>query len=134
MLATKCNAQLVMFMELTPRLSRELKTITAMVRLYCRDHHNCPTAELCEECKNFLKYAEQRLSHCPFGEDKPTCGKCTVHCYKQAMQDKARQIMRYSGPRMVWNHPLLAFYHLLDGRKKAPDLRSFRQTKKKHQS
>ncbi|MFW2365981.1 MAG: nitrous oxide-stimulated promoter family protein, partial [Desulforhopalus sp.] len=53
-----------------------------------------------------------------FQQDKPTCGNCTIHCYKQDMRDKVRKVMRYSGPKMIRFHPLLAFFHLLDSRKK----------------
>ncbi len=108
----------------SPRLARELKTITAMVEIYCHNQHNFPKGSVCKACTEFLEYAEQRLSHCPFKEQKPTCGKCTIHCYNKAMQTKAKQLMRYSGPRMLWNHPIMAFFHLLDGKRKVPDLRS----------
>ncbi len=134
MRAAGSQPQQVTYMQLSPRLAREFKTITAMVSLYCRGNHQSPTGEMCKECRAFLNYARKRLSRCPFSEQKPTCGKCTVHCYSKEMQDEARQIMRYSGPKMVWHHPLLALYHLLDGRRKAPELRSVRQARKKHQS
>jgi uncharacterized protein YbbK (DUF523 family) len=117
-------------MLLSPRLARELKTITAMVKIYCRNHHNFSKETVCEGCTVFLEYAEQRLSHCPFKEQKPTCGKCTIHCYNKEMQAKARQIMRYSGPRMLWNHPIMAFFHLLDGKKRVPNPRFCRKTEK----
>lgn len=110
-------------MLLPHRLARELKTITAMVKIYCRNHHNLSKRALCKDCGDFLIYAEQRLSRCPFKEQKPTCGKCTIHCYNSAMQTKAKQIMRHSGPRMIWNHPIMALFHLLDGKKRIPDLR-----------
>ena len=35
-----------------------------------------------------------------------------------------REVMRFAGPRMVWRHPYLAIRHLLDERKKIPDLPS----------
>ncbi len=110
-------------MPLSARLDREFKTISAMVKIYCRQHHDHPVTragELCEDCSQFLEYAGQRLAHCPFAEQKPTCGNCTIHCYRQEMRAKAKQIMRYSGPRMLWRHPIMAFFHLLDGRKKPP--------------
>lgn len=116
-----------------PRLSRELKTIAAMVKIYCRKHHTGLKGSICKDCKDFLNYAEQRLAHCPFREQKPTCGKCTIHCYHKAMQAKAKKIMRYSGPRMLWTHPIMALRHLLDGRKALPELQSCRQAKKIHQ-
>jgi len=33
-----------------------------------------------------------------------------------------REVMRFAGPRMMWRHPYLAIRHLLDERKKAPEL------------
>jgi hypothetical protein len=62
---------------------------------------------------------------CPFGADKPTCANCTIHCYRAEMREQVREVMRYSGPRMMWRHPLLALAHLLiDGRRAAPALPS----------
>jgi len=118
-------------MLLAPRLERELKTITAMVQIYCRDHHLPSQEDICADCSEFLQYAEKRLSRCPFQARKPTCGKCPIHCYQKQMQDRARQIMRYSGPKMLWTHPILAFYHILDGLRKTPDPRSCRRTESK---
>jgi len=57
----------------------------------------------------------RRLDQCPFQEAKTTCVKCPVHCYKPAMRERIRVVMRYAGPRMLWQHPVLAFYHLFDG-------------------
>jgi predicted amidophosphoribosyltransferase len=100
------------------RLRREERTIAAMVGLYCRDHHAGGDA-LCEECTALLDYARKRLAHCRYGVDKPTCAHCPGHCYKPAMREQIRVVMRYSGPRMAQRHPLLAAAHLLD-RRKAP--------------
>ena len=33
------------------------------------------------------------------------------------MRERVREVMRYSGPRMLWRHPVLAAAHLMDGRK-----------------
>jgi hypothetical protein len=96
----------------TPRLQREHLTMQRMVEIYCRDHHG--TGEPCEACRQFLDYAEQRLEKCPYGEGKPTCAKCPIHCYKRAQREQAKEIMRYAGPRMTYRHPWLALTHLLD--------------------
>lgn len=96
------------------RLEREKLTVELMLRLYCKHHHPLKK-ELCLECRDLLNYALKRLTHCKFGEGKPTCGKCTVHCYKPEMQQKIIEVMRYSGPRMPLNHPILAMRHLIDG-------------------
>ena len=92
-------------------MDRHLKTIDAMLRIYCQDHHR-PEEGLCEECRLLRDYAEQRLLHCPFQPKKPPCSKCTVHCYKPAMRERIRNVMRYAGPRMLGRHPLLACRHL----------------------
>jgi len=101
------------------RLERELRTIRAMVRIYCRRHHG-GRGELCAECAELLDYARQRLERCPFGEEKPTCVRCPIHCYKPSQRERARAVMRFAGPRMLWRHPILAIRHLLDGRRRPP--------------
>ncbi len=97
-----------------PRIAREKKTIAAMVRLYCRRRHGSRDT-LCSDCSELLDYATCRLDRCPYGEEKPTCAKCPIHCYRPAMQDRAKEVMAFSGPHMLWHHPILAIRHLLDG-------------------
>lgn len=99
-------------------LEREFLTMTKMVGIYCNDHHGNST-ELCEDCARFLDYAEVRLDKCPYGEDKPTCSNCPIHCYKPEQRELARQIMRYAGPRMLLKHPILTISHYLDERRRA---------------
>jgi hypothetical protein len=103
---------------LSGRLSREFETMRHMVALYCRDHHGSEAAAPCPQCAGFLDYAERRLEKCPYGQDKPTCANCPVHCYKKAPREFAREVMRYAGPRMMTRHPYLALMHLVDGRRK----------------
>lgn len=96
-------------------LKTEKKIVEAMISLHCKKNHGT-TEGLCTECQELLNYAHKRLGNCKFGEDKPTCAKCTVHCYKPDMRERIKKVMRYSGPRMLYTHPLLAIRHLWDGR------------------
>jgi hypothetical protein len=96
------------------RLRREFRTMQCMVEIYCADHHPAGGPGPCAECAEFLGYAQLRLEKCPYGEDKPTCARCPVHCYKRRQREQARTIMRYSGPRMIRRHPWLALLHVLD--------------------
>lgn len=98
------------------RIVREKQTIEANHRLYCRDLHGAQ-GELCAECRELLDYARARLDRCHFQKNKPTCGRCPVHCYKSGMRTRVTAVMRYSGPRMLRRHPLLALRHVLDGLK-----------------
>ena len=97
------------------RLAREAKTLRAMVELYCRGEHGTKKDALCDECQALVGYAYLRLSQCPFGEQKPTCAKCPIHCYEPEKREQIRTVMRYAGPRMLLHRPVLAVLHLLDG-------------------
>ena len=99
-------------------LARELLTIGKMVGIYCADHHDTSADVLCESCQEFMDYAEVRLEKCPYGEDKPTCANCPIHCYKKDMRARVRTIMAYAGPRMMRRHPVLAALHVMDGFRK----------------
>jgi len=104
------------------RRARELKTIAVMLRMYCHAHHGSKDAPLCRDCIELHDYARRRLQRCVFGQAKPTCANCTVHCYKASMRQRVRQAMGWAGPRMLWRHPVLAVRHLVDGRQPAPTL------------
>ena len=100
---------------LTGRLRREHETLVCMTRIYCAHHHpGHPDSDMCPDCAALMKYAETRLAKCPYGQDKPTCAKCPVHCYKPVQREEARNIMRFAGPKMTWRHPLLSLFHVLD--------------------
>jgi hypothetical protein len=112
---------------LSGRLARERKLVHAMIAVHCRDEHG--SRELCDSCRAIADYADQRLAHCPFGAEKPTCAKCTVHCYRRDMREVVREVMRRSGPKMLWRHPWLAFLHeVVDARRPTPELPRKRAT------
>jgi hypothetical protein len=100
------------------RRVREEKTLETMIEMYCRAHHW--QSSLCSECADLNRYAQRRLERCVFGDAKPTCANCTVHCYRDDMRERVRVIMRWAGPRMVFRHPYLGFMHVIDGRRPAP--------------
>lgn len=99
---------------LNGRLAREYDTLRKMVEIYCHDHHSGTVSCPCPECRVFLYYAGQRLERCPYGQGKPTCAKCPIHCYKRRQRQQAREIMRYAGPRMLFRHPLVTLRHSFD--------------------
>jgi hypothetical protein len=101
-----------------PRIARENKTVAVMIDLYCRNQHS--SGGLCAECSELLAYANERLEECPFQEGKTTCAKCPVHCFKPAMRDGIKAVMRYSGPRMLRSHPILAMRHFMDRSRQKP--------------
>jgi hypothetical protein len=102
---------------MSSRIARERRTVEVMISFYCRRHH---AQRECPDCRQLLDYALQRLEKCPFQERKTTCAKCPVHCYKPELRAKIREVMRYSGPRMLYHHPILTILHLVDQRRKQP--------------
>ncbi len=96
-----------------PRIAREKRTVAAMIAIYCRDQHLTERG-LCADCAGLLEYAKRRLGRCQYGEEKPTCGKCSIHCYRPAEREKITAVMRHAGPRMITRHPILAIRHLRD--------------------
>lgn len=92
------------------RIVEEKQTVEQMIRLYCR--HKEGNLELCDTCRTLLQYAHERLSRCPFGNQKSTCRRCTIHCYKPDKRKQMQEVMRYAGPRMLFHHPWSALCHL----------------------
>ena len=104
------------------RRRRELKIIQTMVGLYCRGNRHEGRAPLCTDCAALLEYATRRLERCVFGDAKPACANCVVHCYRADMREQIRAVMRWAGPRMMLRHPIMAITHLIDERRPVPML------------
>lgn len=129
------------------RIEREQQTVEVMIGVYCKSNHanygqeeeipdknsesklsgssrggggvgKRDTTGLCDQCQHLMNYAMEKLDKCPQKENKPTCLKCTIHCYSDEMRERIRDVMKFSGPRMLMKHPVLAVRHLLDGWKK----------------
>lgn len=92
---------------------REKELVSQMIALYCRKRHHTGK-ELCRECMELKNYAVARSDKCPFMETKTFCSNCKVHCYKPKMREKIREVMRFSGPRMIFHHPVTAIRHMIE--------------------
>lgn len=107
-------------------LEEEITTVDIMIDMYCRHYHDPAKrlhGKLCESCQELSSYARQRTLKCRFGADKPTCAKCPVHCYKPQMKAEIQKVMKFSGPKMIFSHPVLAVRHLMTARKEAPEMK-----------
>ena len=97
-----------------------LALVSYMIALYCKkNHHNkynkgsINKNGLCAECQELAEYAGLRSDKCPFMEIKTFCATCKVHCYKPEMREKIKVVMRFSGPRMMFHHPVAAIHHIV---------------------
>ncbi len=91
-----------------PEHKREFETrvVLEMIDLYYKKHPNP------EEREKLRAYAAMRISKCPFMETKTFCSQCKVHCYKPEEREMIRKVMRYSGWRMLFTHPIMALRHV----------------------
>lgn len=102
-------------MNVASKRQREKIIVTQMIQLYCKKKHKNKT--LCDECKALAEYACMRSDKCPFMETKTFCSNCRVHCYKPEMREKIKEVMRFSGPRMMLYHPVSAVRHIIESQK-----------------
>lgn len=109
-------------MENKHRLQNEKETVSAMIRLYCHgNQHVAKGLPYCPFCADLLNYAHERLDKCVYGESKPVCAQCPIHCYRPSYRETITAVMRYSGPKMALRHPLLSLRHIFASKKPAPD-------------
>ena len=100
--------------------ARDMRTVSQMIALYCAGNHDrgmrSETAfcgePVCPACAHMDAYAHMRTEKCPFMETKVSCDRCEVHCYSREQLEQIRTVMRYSGPRMLFHHPIAAIRHL----------------------
>ena len=104
-------------MKTEDKREREKKVVGQMIALYCHKNHRTKGEQLCSECAALKEYACSRSDHCPFMESKTFCNNCKVHCYKPEMREKIRVVMRFSGPRMIFHHPVMAIRHVIESQK-----------------
>lgn len=93
-----------------------MRLVTEMIRLYYEKHDG--------DAQELIDYAAMRISKCPFMETKTFCSACKVHCYEKAKREQIRAVMRWSGPRMLFRHPILAIRHLIVERKQKKELKT----------
>ena len=97
----------------------EKEIFAEMVLLYCHHHGHArddvhkSAPEPCSNCREIIDYGIHRINVCKFGDAKKFCSQCTVHCFRPDMRSAVQQIMRFSGPRMIFHHPGMVIKHLM---------------------
>lgn len=99
-------------MDIEKKRQHEIEIMDVMIRIYCKGNHKTKGG-LCPECEELFNYATARTQKCPFMAEKTFCSACKVHCYQPKMREKVCMVMKYSGPRMMLHHPILAIRHAL---------------------
>lgn len=95
------------------KIEKEKSLVFLMIKIFCKSNHkNYNYNNLCEECIELYNYASIQIDRCRFMETKTFCSACPSHCYKKDMRKKIREVMIFSGKRMIFYRPILALKHL----------------------
>jgi hypothetical protein len=107
---------------------KELKTVKTMIMMYCHKKHKTKGKVLCNECIELYQFVEVKRNRCPFGDEKGFCANCRIHCYKSntIMRDRIRIVMKYSGPRLMFKHPIMSISHMIETIKKNKENRKIK--------
>lgn len=92
-------------MNIEAKREKEKELIKTLINLYYAHHEN-PS-----EHQDLLEYAIRKIDRCPKMETKSFCSQCEIHCYDTKRRELIRQVMRYSGPRMLFKRPILVLKH-----------------------
>ena len=113
--------------ELTAPQIADLKILARFIELFCQARHTgkgygtVSVPELlqtkgkrrlllCQECAGLLEHGMMKRALCPLNP-KPACKSCRIHCYTPAYRRKIREIMAYSGRKMVLHGRLDYLWH-----------------------
>ncbi|WP_288624371.1 nitrous oxide-stimulated promoter family protein [uncultured Brachyspira sp.] len=92
------------------KIEKEKSLVFLMIKIFCKSNHK--NNNLCKECIELYNYASNKIDRCRFMETKTFCSACPSHCYKKDMREKIREVMIFSGKRMIFYRPILALKHL----------------------
>jgi len=98
-------------------IEHDIGVLGKFIQIYCDGKHHVQKSKvtgsgkvaqyvdplnltLCDDCKKLLLYAASKRIICPYNP-KPACKDCTTHCYAEPNRSKIREVMRYSGMRMI---------------------------------
>lgn len=87
-------------------IDQEKKLIAMMIAIYENGNH----VDLTE----LKDYAFKRIECCPPKEEKTFCSTCPIHCYQKEYRVKIKEVMKYSGKRMLLKHPIVTIKHLIN--------------------
>ena len=115
--------------QFTRKQISDLKILAEFIQLYCHAHHDraetclaelpadlqeaCRRGiTLCLDCTAILAHGISKRSRCPL-EPKPTCKRCHIHCYSKEYRARIREIMAFSGRKMLLRGRLDYLWHYL---------------------
>lgn len=85
---------------------KEKELLELMISIYENDHY--------QDLSKLKEYAFKRIDCCPRKEEKTFCSSCPIHCYQKIYREQIKEVMKYSGKRMLFKHPIITIKHLIN--------------------
>ena len=97
-------------MEKLGKQEKDIRVLATFIGTYCRGKHKSRKGELCADCSGLLAYAQMKREKCPL-DPKPECKHCHIHCYGKNQRAAIREVMGYSGRRLLLRGRLDLLWH-----------------------
>lgn len=113
------------------KVLKDLFILVKFIEVYCHDLHadvselqdfelkthnlkelTRKQPRLCPGCRKLLAHALTMRTTCPMNP-KPTCKHCPKHCYHPRYRQQIRDVMKYSGRKLVLRGRIDYLIHLL---------------------
>ena len=107
------------------RQVKDFKVIVKFIAVHCAARHRGQNrvslppdlaaifpkgVSLCADCGELIAYALLKRKKCPL-DPKPTCKHCHIQCYSNEHRNKMKQIMAFSGRKMILRGRLDYLWH-----------------------
>ena len=105
----------------------DIRVLARFIEVYCQSRHKRVDTSLvelpeelqpafrkglrlCPDCAALLTHGIQKRRVCPLNP-KPTCRDCHIHCYSKEHRARIREIMAFSGRKMILRGRLDYLWH-----------------------
>ena len=95
---------------------REKRTVALMIRLYCRKKHGTKKIFV-PNAKHFRSMRCSAVINAPLWKPRPFALTAVCIVTSRKCVKKIREVMRFSGPRMILHHPVMAVRHVIESKK-----------------
>lgn len=112
------------------KILKDLRILTRFIEVYCHGLHHegrnhldvtlkthdvkeltGKDLKLCPGCQKLLAHAMVKRAACQMNP-KPPCKHCSRHCYHPKYREQIREVMKYSGRKLVMRGRLDYLLHL----------------------
>jgi hypothetical protein len=102
--------------------AKDIQVVARFTEVWCAGHGHTDrqtfplpgglsSIQLCPDCATFMEYAVKKRLNCPIEAEKPSCKHCRIHCYAPEQRALVKQIMAWSGRRMILRGRLDYLWH-----------------------